>query len=83
MAQLLPHETECTDVTARRVHQFGVVALAVTGTALAWAAPEVPAGALVIEIEGVTHVFGIIGGNKSQDAKESPFVNTRLQAEEA
>ena len=48
MAQLLPHETECTDVTARRVHQFGVVALAVTGTALAWAAPEVPAGALVI-----------------------------------
>ena len=39
MAQLLPHETECTDVTARRVHQFGVVALAVTGTALAWAAP--------------------------------------------
>jgi hypothetical protein len=48
MAQLLPHETECTDVTARRVHQFGVVALAVTGTVLAWAAPEVPAGALVI-----------------------------------
>ena len=48
MAQLLPHETECTDVTARRVHQFGVVALAATGTALAWASPEVPAGPLLI-----------------------------------
>jgi hypothetical protein len=48
MAQRLPHETECTDVTARRVHQFGVVALSVTGTALAWASPEAPVGALVI-----------------------------------
>jgi hypothetical protein len=48
MAQSLAHETECTDVTARRVHQFGVVALAVTGTVLAWATPEVPVGAVVI-----------------------------------
>jgi hypothetical protein len=53
MAQLLPHETECTDVTARRAHQFGVVALAVTGTTFAWVSPEASVGALIILVAAI------------------------------
>ena len=53
MALSTAHETECTDVTARRVHQYGVVALTVGGTGLAWVTPESPAGALLILVAGI------------------------------
>ncbi|NDF53828.1 MAG: hypothetical protein EB145_06515 [Proteobacteria bacterium] len=53
MAEAIAHETECTDVTARRAHQFGVVGLSVLGIAFAWIAPEMPTGGILLLAAGV------------------------------
>ena len=53
MAEAIAHETECTDVTARRAHQFGVVGLSVLGIAFAWIVPEMPTGGILLLAAGV------------------------------
>lgn len=49
MAVRALHQTECTDVTARRAHQYGVVSLSLIGIATAWFSTEVVvAGVLLL-----------------------------------
>ncbi len=53
MSEAVARETECTDVTARRVHQFGVVGLSLLGISFAWVVPEMPTGGVLLLAAGV------------------------------